>query len=141
MKSRSGGVPAARLNRTETTPGNDAKRGTSMAQLSYIQFYGALPLRGRSALSLNLPDGERDYVSHVDALGHHICPSGLIGDPSFQLPIPIADIRRNITTKLPAWCDQLSSFQSEKRQRTVNNSLVPIRWECGLHMRSLRDDR
>jgi hypothetical protein len=47
-------------------------------RLSYIQFYGPMPQRGLSRLSLSLPLAEAEFNAHLRAAGEDMCPSSLI---------------------------------------------------------------
>jgi hypothetical protein len=123
-------------------PAIDTEGGSSstMARLSYIQFYGQMPMRGRRGLSVKLPHSERDYLSYVRKVGDEICPLSLVNDP--KIPPPVLNLsvygHLNITRRPPT--DWAVKYAPTSRRWPVTNSLVPMRLQCGFHLRETRDN-
>ena len=120
----------------DSTPGSDAA-----AKLSYIQFYGSMPLRGRSSLSLRLPDAEEDFVRYLNRTGAELCPLALADQ---EFPPPVFYSQKGNASALAAlhfWSRDAhyNNAHTARHRRPVLSALQPISWECGLVLRRARD--
>jgi hypothetical protein len=50
-----------------------------LLRLTYMQFFGLMPMRGRSVLAAQLPRSEQRYVAYLDQLGSAVCPAATAG--------------------------------------------------------------
>ena len=115
----------------------ESGNSSQAARLSYIQFYGPMPVRGRKSFSVGLPVAEKDYVAHVSKLGDTVCPLKLINDPSFPPAVLNASVYGSLNISHRPPTNWAYKYQGAS-QRPITNSLVPMRWECGYHLRNNR---
>lgn len=86
-----------------------------LVRLSYFQFYGPMPMRGRKILSNHTPMPEKEYRTFAESMGRKMCPmNNSIVDDSLN--------------QLPHW-----------KSTTRSQCLVPITPECGWKLRDERD--
>lgn len=104
-----------RMNRTHSS---------DMLRVSYIQFNGPMPLRGRSAISSGLPLGQYEYLKFVESALTPTCPLSM-------LPSNNSDVIADYAEKY--------KYPQPRHDMHIVSAALPMTGECGWELVGLRD--